>query len=608
MPLFVPSHLLDAPKRQPAAPILGVYYGLRDITGRNVALANLIQSLTTLRRSDVIRWTCALTQWVSKPDSFTTDNQLAIADWVLATELRDALKQHVTTEGSKTWCFIHRRQLLFLLQIAAISCLEDVISAGEEPFRLQLGECLLMANDILQQIETTGRQDDDPKDANDRMIEVVLSFLDGQDRLEVLARANHFWFDLPNELPINNHFSALRMPTLDTAFAAKHEVPLREFFLIAYALYLRFAAHSTDSTNPLLLDEASYLWPLFDKTHVHHVLRHLSQTTDELAVALLTQPRQNWTTDFTPLRERPLIHVFDGKYACTDLRLLYRCLHDRLYFLLQQSYPDKSFRQLFGYIFQEYITRLIRQFGSESEILVRTFFASPRFEGKRDEAGDGILAWPSLALVMEYKARLLTTREKYGGMTDVMLRGIDDIIGTERSRKGVYQLANVVSRLLKGEKIAGSPKSLDLSEHPTIHPVLVVYEEAMGLELVRQRAHAKFAAALTINDDERRRQVGDLLILTVEEMETLQALAARHPAEKILSDYAQHLKSDQKTPGGSFRSFIYSSEYNSNFPRASETIVGQLYKRAADQLGVELNRRYAMAMASGAIQCEVTDT
>jgi hypothetical protein len=604
MPILIPRQLAEEQRRTPVAPLFGVYYGLNEITGRRAGPADLTQALAKFRRSDVIRWLAALARWTCEDAALSPENQLAMADAMLIAQLRDALREHVRKEGAHTWCVFHRRQLWLLLQAAVLSCTESTPAVEDEVLRRGIGECGLMANDILQQLETKEPLGEGPEEANRWMTGLVIAFLDGKDRIEVLARAQSFWFDLPADPAVNYRFDDLSMPDFGAAFAAKYGLPLREFFLILYTMHLGFQAHALRDKNPLLLDEASYIWPMFDKEHVRRVLPYISQTPDELAVALLAAPRQNWATDSTPLREHPVIQVFEGKHACTDLNLLHRCLFDKIYFLLQKAYPDRVFGQLFGYIFEEYVTRFLRRFSYEGDALVRTFYASPRFQGKPEEAGDGILTWSRSALVMEYKARLLTTREKFSGVTEVLLAGVEDIIGKEGSKKGVYQLARVIARLLAGEKVvAGSPKALDLQDCPRIHPVLVTFEEALGLESVRQMAEAKFTSALQV-DGEKRQQIGALLILTVEEIEILEGLALRHPAEDIVRDYVAYVTTHPKDRAGSFRSFICNSEYNKNPPRPIETMVGDWYHRAMEEIGPELERRHAEAVARGAMPPE----
>ena len=597
MALFIPRHLADQPRRARTAPIFGVYYGLHDITGQRVAPADLFLTLGKYRRSDVIRWIAALSRWVAEDGGILPQNQLAMADVMLPEEMRGPLRELIHRESASTWCVFHRRQLWFLLQAAVLGCAESTPVVEDEVLRRHVGELCLMASDILQQLETKESPGDGPEEANRWMTNLVISFLDGRDRLEVLARAQSFWFDLPADPAVCRRFTDLSVPTFDAAFAARYGLPLREFFLILYTLHLGFEAHALREKNPLLLEEASYLWPVFDREHVRFVLSLVSQTPDNLALKLFGTPRQNWATDATPLRETPVIQVFEGKHACPDPNLLHRCLTDKVYFLLQAAYPDKAFAQLFGYVFEAYVNRLFRRFTYEGDSLARTFYAAPRFEGKQEEAGDGILSWSRSALVMEYKARLLTTREKYGGMTDVMLGGVADIVGKEGpgGRKGVYQLARVMKRLLAGEKaVSGSPKAFQLQDCQRVHPVLVTYEEALGLEAVRQQAEAKFVEALQ-REGASTERVDRLLILTAEEVEILESLALRHSPEDVIRDYAAHVTANPKDRAGSFRSFVCNGDYNKNPSLPRETMVGEYYSRAMAWIGEEMEVRHAAA-------------
>ena len=152
------------------------------------------------------------------------------------------------------------------------------------------------------------------------------------------------------------------------------------------------------------------------------MMSDVSQTPDQFGIRLLSEPRQNWALDCTSLRKYPLLEVFPGKHACLDLSILYRCLDDKIYFLLQDAYPDQKFGQLMGYVFEEYFFRLLRRFTYEGDILVRTFYANPRFEGTNDEAGDALIFDDQTTVVMELKARLLTTRERFGGFTEITLK------------------------------------------------------------------------------------------------------------------------------------------------------------------------------------------
>lgn len=591
MPILVPRHIVQEVRRGPVDPVAGVYYGLNELTGKTVAPATLIQSLSKLRRSDVIRWVAAVALWTSKGAELDPDKQKAMADVMLAEELRKSLTAKLRKNGSENWCIFHRRQLLFLLRMAVVTCSEDTQMVEDDLLRWKTGECCLMANDLLDQLENFERNSLVEGEENRWMTGVVISFLERRNREELLARAQSFWFDLPKKSNIQQRFAKRNMPDFESAFATKYGIKMREFFLIICSLYLGFETHASRNNNPLLLDEEPYLTPGFARGNVRKVLSHISQTPDELAISLLAKPRQNWATDCTELQEHPIIQVFEGKLACPDLDLLRRSLVDRIYFLLQKAYPDGAFRELFGYVFEEYINTIVRRFSYEGKELVRTFYSSPRFEGKRDEAGDGILVWPRAALVMEYKARQLTTRERYSGLTNLVVAGVEDITGKEGTKKGVFQLAKVIKRLLEGENIvSGSRETLSLSNHPLIHPVLITYEEAMGLESVRQHCQEKFSSALQI-ESEKRKQIGELLVLTIEEIEILERLALKDSPETILQEYVAYLRAHQNDRAGSFHSFVCSSRFNRNPPPLEETLVGNCYKEAMRQIGQEIKQR-----------------
>jgi len=287
------------------------------------------------------------------------------------------------------------------------------------------------------------------------------------------------------------------------------------------------------------------------------------------------------------------VELFPGKFSCPDLGLLHRCLTDRVYFLLEAAYPPGKLSQMFGYIFEQYVTNQLGEFTYEGTTLVRTLYRAPRFVGTTDEAGDAILHWGDTAVVMEYKARQLTTREKYGGVEEVTWRGIEDIIGKEKAsgKKGVKQLAATLTRFLLGECIcSGDRHALDVGECAHIFPVLVTYEEAVGVEAVRQIAEAKFRAELKGHELDTSK-VGPLLVLSIDDVEAMESLAPVCIPRDILHEYADYIQQNPKDRAGSFRSFVYNRGYGKDL-RVSESLTGRLYSHAVQLVRDELDRRH----------------
>jgi hypothetical protein len=105
---------------------------------------------------------------------------------------------------------------------------------------------------------------------------------------------------------------------------------------------------------------------------------------------------------------------------------------------------------------------------------------------------------------------------------------------------------------------------LDLLQSGKIHPVLVVYDELIGIQAVRQLAQTQFDEAIALDDilkDKVKEKVGALLILTVDEVELLEALSHTKQVEKLLGEFAEYVAKHSNDRGATFRSFLTNHGY-----------------------------------------------
>src|SRR5262249_41114904 len=151
---------------------------------------------------------------------------------------------------------------------------------------------------------------------------------------------------------------------------------------------------------------------------------------------------------------------------------------------------------------------------------------------------DGLLHDRDLAVLMEYKARLLTTREKYAGVPEATWNGIDDILAKHKSggKKGAFQLARSIRRMLAGESVVSGQSQFRPSAKTTMIPVLVTYEDAVGLGAIRRRVDGKLRDTLK-SEGVDPTAVGPLLILTIQDIESLEALAHRNQWADVVRGY-----------------------------------------------------------------------
>jgi hypothetical protein len=546
-----------------------VFLTLEQIGGVRTTTADLMTDLVKLRRSDVIRWIAAISASLERCPS-APECQRELATVLLTDDLIAGLDRWLKEGERWNWTIFHTRQLRFLLQMTVLACKEDTTACDDATFAKAMGRLCLMVNDLLHVVEPQQDSEEWKTNYDYCFVPSILALIEHGSQMEVLARAHQFWFQLPATSSIVERFRERSAPAIAEAFDAKYGLSLERFYLIALSLWSGFQSHAAKNSAPLLLNGDEYLVPHFGKDDTDRAMTILSQSPDQLACSVFCTPRQNWSADCSLLKAKPIIEVFPGKYACPDLGILHRYLTEGIYFLLQDIYPAEQFRELFGYAFEAYIHDVISEFGVKSDILTRTFWPSPKFVGTSDQAGDALLHDRDFAVLMEFKARLLTTRERYAGIPEVTWTGIDDIVARQKSggKKGVFQLASNIRRLLSGEAVFSGRSEFRLSDTAAITPALVTYEDAIGLGAVRKRADRKLRDTLSTAGADLAR-IGPLLILTIHDIEVLEAFAHKNRWVDVLRGYAAYVQEHPGDPLATFGIFLSKSSFHSEDPGTS---------------------------------------
>ncbi len=592
MHLWLPPNVATAPQTQRTR--IGAYLPLCAITGNSVEVADLVNRLAQFRRSDVIRWVCLVSGWVEVQSGYTVPHQDQLAKWLLSPRLREGVTVfRRQREGGEDVLF-HWRALWLILQLAVMACRDEGAETPDQELILVFGECCLMANDVLQRVEpTTSFGVFDGTESNDWAVSFAVHFLHGGDRDEILARAQSFWFDLPTSPNILRKLSEMGVKDFSATFEERYHVPLREFFLILVSLHRTFTPNiDTDTApSPVRLDGEVFRG-LFAEEHFRRAMEILSQSPDELATRQLREARQNWSLDATPLQNAPLLRIRPSGFVCPNLQILYRFLTDGIYHLLREAYPADKFGQLFGYVFEEYVRTIFHQFAPEVTQLARSFYSSPKFTGTKDQAADGVYYRDDTAVLMEFKARVLTTRERHGGLRDVTRQGINSILSqrTRGNTKGVGQLAGNLARILRGERLTtGTNIELDLSGCRQLIPMLVTYEDMVAFNAVRQDLDDDLREALRKGQADPS-CVEPLLIFGVHDIEVLEMVALRHDVRRVILDFADYVVAN---PGDRLAKFDTYAAGHGLLDQTSSTRpwVSQVSSRVYAEVLSELQRR-----------------
>jgi hypothetical protein len=207
-------------------------------------------------------------------------------------------------------------------------------------------------------------------------------------------------------------------------------------------------------------------------------------TLDQLAEKLRTNAPQNndgflqelasknvLTTSLTTFRQQPLLQLDDGRVVILDLQFLADLLTSGIYHLLFSALPGeqrKTFRELWGRLFEIYVTNLLRVFYPTAAGLlsVDVQYAAGQI--------DALLDFGSYVFVLEIKASQLTEAAKRSGDPETLAKDIEEkfVRTNEGEAKAVVQLARAAKAIQDGTiRTATKPRR--------VYPILVTDEPAL---------------------------------------------------------------------------------------------------------------------------------
>jgi hypothetical protein len=543
--------------RHPIALAASQFYCYSDVAGAKATVPSIIGEIHSVPRNEALRWLCSLSKGILAEGGMKAGTQLQWAKQLLPSEWCQKLESMMRNDREDAGAVFHRRAVWLVLQLTVISCSDTIVAISNEEVAQRLGRACFMASDVLTQIEADFQNSLPDDNVTEWMIAVLVPMLDSASArvdFDLLGRARLMWEEVPRSTEFQTELTARELHGFDETFLEVYGISLSEFLRFLVALYVRFLGKQLEpNLNPLLLDLAGdEVGKVFAEEFRTKPIALIAQTPDELAVRLL-RSRQLWAFDVTPIRQRPLLEVMPGKYCCPDLTMFVRAFIDRVYFLLEDAYGKQSFRTIMGKLFECYIHRLVSEF-TVTTGAGRTYLASPRFLGKTDEAADGILLWTNTAAVMEYKAGLLTIRQRLAGVPDEVFQGIGSLAvkGSGKDRKGISQLAAKIARLLSEEsQIVCDGTTFSLEGCRRIYPVLICFDEAMGTHAVQKWLQPQFDAELVklgVTTD----RLGPLMVLTARDVEALTTAGQSISVEQVLAEYSQHLVSQPKDFTGTF--------------------------------------------------------
>jgi hypothetical protein len=309
---------------------------------------------------------------------------------------------------------------------------------------------------------------------------------------------------------------------LDEEFTKIVGIPLRHwlYLLIAFYSYLSHYIDQDGARHPecMVIDRVNFKGQSrLDQKEIDTVMGLISSTPQDLNRALRSERKTDWRLDFVPLKSKPLIELWPGKFLCSDLGFLVDKMHSGVYWAINDGLSSSDRPKLFkawGILFEEYVNLFLsdRRFGQPLK-----FWPRPKWHDGVEESFDSALLQDSRFMPIECKGGLLKLEARYSGKKDVFEMDLDLKIG-----EGCRQLARKI------EAIFGTVPSTRkaLQNIPTDHvtrivPVLVVQDPILRGPFINWHLNRAFERAL----DKSKLRVGvavePLTLVSVNELESM---------------------------------------------------------------------------------------
>lgn len=546
---------------------LGPYHTLEELTGQKVVIADLLQKLAKIPRSDVLRCLSGLSALLERVENSTLPQQIRLLHEIVPSDLANTVEAALKKETEPGIVF-HRRQVWFVMQMALLTCKGDETSTHDEATLKEIGTCCLMGNDVLKEVENVVQFQPDETQSLAYMIAALITYTELAFGSEVFARAQLFWLEMVEDDSVRQVMKDHGIKkTPSEEFEAGYGIPLKEFMHYVLVLYHAFAKSTlTQRPSALMYDPAKAFQGIFQSEHTEKALKILSATPDQVAVRLLGSPRQSWSTDSSALVKTPLIELEPNKYVCPDLHMFRAFFAQGMFELLADVMHHDKLKSLLAGLFERYIERLMHSFAPTSAVLANTYFHCVEFvSSDTAEACDGLLLWPSFAVLLECKTNMLTTRQRHAMSLHETTKAIDDQIATfdkcgerkpgeKKKRKGIGQLAYNLARIFAGEQVKHNGKPIDLSGVTKFYPAIVVYDEGMANYAVRLHLQIQMTDWFKANNIDHSR-VGHALLFTIRDIEFFEKLTSTLGAEKVMRDYVNYVEAHPRDPYSMFHEY-----------------------------------------------------
>jgi hypothetical protein len=433
----------------------------------------------------------------------------------------------------------HRHQLLFVAQEALRYCSDDARDMTT-PYWGGFGVVLLMASDLLDTAFPSGGT---PSEDLARKICRLLPDMEANGLQSYQTKIARSYAMTSRFIePFRGKANFFDVPKL---FEAATGVPLETYQALLFGSISRFAKldELKKSQNPVdfAVPQSWFTQTSVPPETTKRFFDYVSANSE--GFAKIVAEKKPHTNDFTVFRDKPMFGD-SGNFFPLDLALLAEKFESGPFWRVHNQLRNgerENFHSFWGSVFEAYVNWMM---SCSVDGKTNRFYPDPRYAGKpTEQVCDGIVICGRCAILLEYKSSTFTVAGKYGGnprQLDAELQS--KLVGTAKSRKGVFQLADAVEKLSRPEN-PEQIEGVDMYEIATVFPLLIIRDD-MGSAFY-MNAYLNWHFQQMIKGKRFLRSVTPLFCMSSDDIEKLspflrdsslaEALSARYKPDKSLN-------------------------------------------------------------------------
>jgi hypothetical protein len=438
-----------------------------------------------------------------------------------------------------------RLQNLYLAQLSILHSTDarPIIVDGSTEGGYELGACSLIAADFLLSVSEHRKTSSGSELKIKRHLGFQLApggeLSNPLDMFRGVVRSEIIFSDILNSAELQELAGEKLFNGFDVAtqFESAVGITPAEYIDITVGLLSYFLFE--DDAHPITSIRSIQIEPFLAQSHLHReklqsYLTLESRTVDELKERFIQQSKYHKQFSFLPFKSHPIIEVQSGHFFCIDTFFLSEKLNAGLYWKIFDNLPKnqrESFSQIYGYAFEIYVRRSLRETLNTPKIDAKKglLFSDPRYENG-DQSFDEIIYYPDTKhlIVIETKASFMHTEAKFGRKISKFWKEIKQkFIEKETGEvKGIGQMANHIGHLFAPAKSSRRhvvSRELDhwIQTAEKVSPIIVVQEPVISFHIHEDLLNTELKKRLKKMKHRPSVSVANLTVLNIDTLEML---------------------------------------------------------------------------------------